>query len=398
MQFNVIRQDEFEIRNGYLGLSVQYADEHKTIPFVARTDDLEYQLTSSIAGMMRERMPRVAFITSFGAQSPFAMPELNQVLSSRYEVRSVNLEADSLGLVPPLSADSFDVIAFVGPTTPVSPAVVSVIDAYLEGGGAGLFLVENSQLNPQAPFTEMYDAGLGSIFEKRGIGVTAEMAYDLQSNQTVSLGRQSIFNLLTPYPLWPVAISTRTHATNRDLEVLSLAWAAVLEIQDSTRATPLWTTTEYGGRKPAMGSIDPQTAVTVQNVNQEDLGIQVLAAASVPGEQEGDDGAGGRIVVIGDADLLQGQFVQQSPQNLAFVANAIDWLAQDELLIEIRSKDRTPAPLQFSSDFQKSALKWGNMAGVPMLFVLLGFLRTVSRRKRAAQLWSQVERHIGGES
>jgi ABC-type uncharacterized transport system involved in gliding motility auxiliary subunit len=147
-----------------------------------------------------------------------------------------------------------------------------------------------------------------------------------------------------------------------------------------------------------MGSIDPQTAVTVQNVNQEDLGVQVLAAASVSGEQEEGDDAGGRIVVIGDANFLQSQFAQQTPQNLAFAANAIDWLAQDELLIEIRSKDRTPPPLQFSSDFQKAALKWGNMVGVPILFVLLGFLRGASRRKRAARLWSQVERHVGGAS
>ncbi|HZD06027.1 MAG TPA: hypothetical protein VE173_14045, partial [Longimicrobiales bacterium] len=99
----------------------------------------------------------------------------------------------------------------------------------------------------------------------------------------------------------------------------------------------------------------------------------------------------GRVIVVGDSDFLQSQFIQGTPQNLSFVANAVDWLAQDESLIEIRSKDRTPPPLVFDSDFERAALRWGNMVGVPLAFVLLGLLVARVRRTRAEELWETVE-------
>lgn len=410
MQFNVMRQDEFQIRSGFLGLSLQYAAEQEVIPFVGQTDDLEYRLTSTIASMTADRTPRVAFVSGFGARSSFQMPELNQALSERYEVTTVNMEPDSLGGLRDLSPDSFSVVVLVGPTQPVAPAAVAELEDYLDSGGAGLFFVENSQLSPQAPISQPLNTGLGPMLEARGVRLTESMAYDVRSNQTVSLGRQSVFSLVSPYPLWPVAVPAADHPTNRNLESLSLAWAAVLEIADSTRATPIWTTTEFGGRKPAMGSIDPETAVSADEVDPEALATQVLAAAVVLGTEAGDAGeggedaeeaggaegaAGGRMVVVGDADLLQSQFARGSPQNLSFAANAVDWLAQDERLIEIRSKDRTPPPLVFESDTQRSALRWGNMIGVPLAFVLVGLVRARIRRNRAEELWRTVQTRRG---
>ena len=111
-----------------------------------------------------------------------------------------------------------------------------------------------------------------------------------------------------------------------------------------------------------------------------------MAAALLP--PEGSDR--GRMVVVGDASFTDGQFVQANPANLLFLANAIDWLAQDEALINIRSKDRTPPQLVFASDLSRNVLKWGNLVGVPVLFVLMGVLRVTGRRRRAELRWGEV--------
>jgi len=100
--------------------------------------------------------------------------------------------------------------------------------------------------------------------------------------------------------------------------------------------------------------------------------------------------AGERVIVVGDVGFLQEQFVRSNPQNLLFVANAIDWLAQDEALIDIRSKTRTPPAMVFTSDFQKTALKWGNLVGMPLLFVLGGTARVTGRRRRAEARWRKM--------
>jgi len=64
-----------------------------------------------------------------------------------------------------------------------------------------------------------------------------------------------------------------------------------------------------------------------------------------------------------------------------FVENAIDWLAQDDALIGIRSKNRAPPPLVFTSATTRSAVKYGNVIGVPVLLVIGGVLRLWRRRR-----------------
>ena len=393
IQFNVLREDEFEMRSGWLGLSIQYADERKTVPLVSRTDDLEYRLTSAISAMTTERERTVIFLTGFGARSGFELPELEEMLRDRYAVRASDVSGDT---VPALSTDSIDLVVLVGPTEPLGADAVAAIDTYLDKGGAGLFLLEASTIDPQTPFALPVSTGLEDILRKRGVWPSQEMAYDLRSNQTVSMGGRSIFSVFVPYPLWPVALPAR--AGNRptmtaDLEALSLAWATPLDYTDSTRVQPLWTTSEYGGRQPARSSIDPQTPI---EPDPSELGVQVLAAEVGPAPESSDEGAGGRLVVVGDADFIDSRYVQGNPQNVVFVANAVDWLAQDESLIEIRSKDRTPRPLVFESEIGPTLLRWGNQAGMPLLFVAFGLLRAVARRRRAETLAREVEALRGG--
>ena len=98
----------------------------------------------------------------------------------------------------------------------------------------------------------------------------------------------------------------------------------------------------------------------------------------------------GRMIVVGDVDYLKEDFVRSNPQNLVFTANAIDWLAQDEALIDIRSKNRTPPAIVLTSDFQAALLKWGNLLGVPLLFVVGGVVRVTGRRRRAESRWQEL--------
>jgi ABC-type uncharacterized transport system involved in gliding motility auxiliary subunit len=130
---------------------------------------------------------------------------------------------------------------------------------------------------------------------------------------------------------------------------------------------------------------------------QEDLAVRTVAVAvdpGMPGDEEGNGTdetiPGGRMVVVGDATFLESQFARANPQNVVFAANAVDWLAQDESLIRIRSKTRVPPALAFTSDWGRNAMKWGNLLGVPLLFVLAGVVRVTGRRRRAEARWKEV--------
>ncbi|OYV66315.1 MAG: hypothetical protein B7Z72_11555 [Gemmatimonadetes bacterium 21-71-4] len=84
--------------------------------------------------------------------------------------------------------------------------------------------------------------------------------------------------------------------------------------------------------------------------------------------------------------------MQRNPGNLIFALNAVDWLAQDEALISIRDKNRTPPPLVFRSGGLRDGVKYGNVAVVPILIALYGIVRLLKRRRMAAIPYQRLER------
>ena len=391
-EFNVLRDDEFEVRRGWFGLALLYADQREVIPFINRTDDLELRLLSAIAAMTAEERPGVAFLTGFGSQGPETFPSFAQALSQRYDVQTIDLTVDT---VPALSRDTLDMVVVAGPQQPLGGPAVEAIRSFIGAGGSALFLIDKHQVSPESPMMYPVFTGLEEFLQAKGIGTDAGVVLDHSSNSNINMGQQGFFTVVRPYPLWPIALRGDDHPTTRDLSNLTVGWSTALTVTDST-VRKLWVTTEMGAIQAAGGIIMPDALL---DPNPDDFQTLTLAAARDPaaaggnGESsmEGDGAAAeGRMIVVGDVDFLQEQFLRASPQNLVFAVNAIDWLAQDEALIGIRSKLRTPPAMAFTSEFQAGLLKWGNLVGVPLLFVALGTARVTGRRRRIEARWREV--------
>ena len=390
-EFNVLRDDEFEVRRGWLGLALLYADQREVIPYINRTDDLEFRLVSAISAMTTDERQGVAFLTGFGSQGPETFPSFARALSERYDIQTIDLSVDT---VPSLSRDSLDVVVVAGPQQPLGAPAVEAIESFIDAGGSALFLIDKHQVSPETPIMYPVFTGLESFLEAKGVGTDAGVILDHASNSNIDMGQQSFFRVVRPYPLWPIARRGDTHPTTRDLSNLSAGWATVLTVTDSA-VQKLWVTTEMGAIQAAGGIIMPDALL---EPDPDDFQTLTLAVALDPAAR-GDGGssgegngsaAEGRVIVVGDVDFLQEQFVRANPQNLVFTLNAIDWLAQDEALIGIRSKLRTPPVMAFTSEFQRALLKWGNLVGVPLLFVALGVVRVTGRRRRIEARWKAL--------
>jgi ABC-type uncharacterized transport system involved in gliding motility auxiliary subunit len=260
---------------------------------------------------------------------------------------------------------------------------VARVRAFLDAGGAALVMAEPVRIDPQSPNPLPLTSGLEELLSERGVVVSRRMVVDLASSERVNMGRQGIYQVIASYPLWPVALPAGRHAITTGLSSLSMGWAGEVEITDSATVQPLWRTSEAAGLHGVGSPIFPDQD---WNVPEEEMRVRALAAAVTPAEGD----SAGRMVVVGDVTFSEPQFVQQNPANLTFLANAIDWLARDEALIAIRSKNRTPPNLLFESDMSRNVLKWGNQIGVPLLFVLFGVVRVTGRRRRAERRWGEV--------
>ncbi|MCY3942341.1 MAG: Gldg family protein [Gemmatimonadetes bacterium] len=399
IDFNVIGDDEYQVKRGYFGLAVSYADELETVPVVRSADDLEFRLVSGIAKMTADTPPSLAFLTGFGAGEPGdgEMAAFVEAVDDRYDVTTIDLGADS---AVALDASSIDVAVLVGPDQ-LSEDAAGALDGYLNDGGAALLLVERHSYFPRPPMTTPRESGLEGLLAERGIEVTGEMVFDNASPQRVSI-RRGMFNVHQPYPLWPMASRGADHATNSNLPNIGMAWAStLLWNEDDPAVTPLWTTTESGGTREAGLSIEPGQPF---GEDAGELGVHTVAVAYDPSlaavgggdaveevaDPEGElaqGRAGGRLVAVADADFILDRHTRGNAHNLAFAANAVDWLVQDEALISIRSKNRTPPPLVFESDGGRAALRWVSLIGVPALFVIVGVARVTGRGKRARRRW-----------
>src|SRR5215211_4328286 len=90
VQFNVIGQSELQVKQGYLGLAIQHGSQTETVPFIQRTDDLEYRLVSSIRNLTRQHKPAVGLVIAApGPETTFQ--QLQEQLSKSYDVRTITL-------------------------------------------------------------------------------------------------------------------------------------------------------------------------------------------------------------------------------------------------------------------------------------------------------------------
>ena len=87
-----------------------------------------------------------------------------------------------------------------------------------------------------------------------------------------------------------------------------------------------------------------------------------------------------RLVVISDSDWLTENVVNGTEANLALGLNLVDWLAQEDILAEIRSKVASSRRLDFPSLTRKNIVQYVNILGVPSAIILLGLLRYARRR------------------
>ena len=89
-----------------------------------------------------------------------------------------------------------------------------------------------------------------------------------------------------------------------------------------------------------------------------------------------------RLVVVGDGDFLNESILGAVGSNTEFGLNMVDWLAQDEALLAIRSKSIEPRGLRETPEGLRPLIKYGNMVGPLLLIILFGFGRWRKRRNR----------------
>jgi ABC-type uncharacterized transport system involved in gliding motility auxiliary subunit len=176
-----------------------------------------------------------------------------------------------------------------------------------------------------------------------------------------------VFSYIVAYPFWMRALPAAEHAITRSINSVFMPWASSIDTLpaiEGRTVTPLLATSEFAGRQVANFQIRPDVQLVY---DPEDLTRYVVAVA-VQGAVDG---------------ALEGTRAGRA------VLNALDWLTQTDALLDIRSKQPTARPLVFESNLEMQAVKYVNLVGVPLAFVLLGAVRLLRRRRMTRRKYGE---------
>lgn len=382
VQFNVVGQSSLQVKEGYFGLAIQYPDGNEAIPFVRRTDDLEYRIAAAIRGLTRTRKPRVGLIVAMDGwgQEGRTLGTVQEQLARSYEVTPVSL-SDFMTLAD----TTLRTLVIAGQPDSLSFLAVQALGAFFERGGSALVMTSGAPIDGANPRARGREPVWNGLLKPFGVKVRPDLIYDLSSNQLVPVpGGQGVYQ---PYPFWVRARGgSGTNPVTDGVSEVFLPWVSSIDTTGARpgSVTPLLVSSRAGGVAEGDINLDPTRTFPPVDLKSRMLAVSVQAPA-------GDTGThAGRLVLVGNMEFATDRYLGGAPDNATFALNAIDWLAQDEALISIRSRDRRPPRLLYASHVLQEGVKYLNLVGVPLLLAAWGVLRLMARRRRALVPWTPL--------
>ncbi len=442
---------------GYRGVAFLYRGESKSIPVLSRDADisgLEYAFTTTIRQVVGEKRS-IGFTAGHGEpgvvpppprQSPME-PEPDPGISYLTKiVESYNLRELSLKARRP-DPEEIRGLVVVGPNEDFGEEELYRIDQFLMQGGALAFFLNGVNVEDNYGELRASSNNLERLFDLlRGYGVQVgnDIVMDVQTDRFVisksvrtPLGNLPM-SMPVAYPGWPHFATEQIaeeHPLLYRLPGLTLLWPSTVRItreaaeNEGVRAKVLARTTDQAWAQRDNFELDPahedERWMKVRDEAHSRGTYPVVveltgsfrsrwAGQSPPAgaEQGGDEGEApehldesrspGRILVVGDADFLQPVWVgsQRRPRftqsNITFMMNALDWIAEDEDLIEVRAKRLEDPSLPEMEDSKRELIKWGNILAWPVLFLIFGGVRWSMRKRAREQVGKEWSKRGGG--
>jgi len=392
-QFNIESQNGYQVKDGYLGITISYTNSREIIPFIDTVDGLEYQVATLANKMVKIDKKTIGFLSGHGEKDRSTeLQWFSLQLEEQYELTEVSPNTEGQ-----LDLSNLDIIVIAGPTEPMTDLEKLDLHEFLAEGGKALVLIDSTVADTSRFVAKSNPNNFNDFVLDYGVFVHDNIVSDIESHRNLSFTTQG-GNVLLPYPYWINAQTAPSKIGSAGQEA-TLTWAGSIELQDNPKIAnveqyiQLLQTTEFGLLNWDYQDISPKQALSEYDFSNDDTSKQLLAvglegkAYNSPSQTDQQF----RLVVVGDSDWLTDNVAARYQSNLILALNWVDWLAQEEALASIRSKVITSRTLLFSSDTLRNFVQYANIIGVPMLLILFGGIRFIRRRQFTQRIWVNRE-------
>lgn len=369
VQLNVQGQGKLEVAKVYIGMALLHGDKKEVIPVIAYPQNLEYDLTSRILKLTRDKLPVVAW---WGPGKETGYQAFRKQLEERYTVMDVNPQLPNLEMQNPAA------LILISPKNATADQQRAV-ENYLQQGGKLVALMDTAEISPSMQATPQM-SGFDSVFSKYGISIDNNLVMDRANAPAVFSG--GVVSYQIPYPFWVKLLPKNLDAENRmvsGLDAIILPWASSITVTPPAVALARTTTFAKVQNFSDGYKLDPETAGSAM---QADGGKVYDMIALADGEK------GAQVLVMGTSRVIQDIFMQQFPQDATLVANAVDIMALGDQLIGIRTRSQLAHPLTEMTPLAENIVQYANVAGGVILIVAMamGVFSVRRSRRKALQL------------
>lgn len=381
VQMQIYEKDKAQVVNGYMGLAITYKDKTEVIPAINQdARDLEYQITTKIKKVTADKIASVGFLSGFGTTENDQLSFLKESLGELYSVEDVDLTEDI--------SPAINTLIVPGPKQELNEDNLIKINNFIMRGGSLIALIDGVNMEQGLQAAENKTNFIDFI-GKYGIKVNKDLVADERCGIATFRGPYNLPFSLT-YPFWPLVSKdgfNQQYGAVANLKSIIFPWPSSLEkigandkigflAETSKKAWDL--TSDFSGILP--NNITQPPAADLKQFNLAMIiegGIKSAYASS-----SADKISNSTIVVIGDSDFVNNNFLQANHENLNLMLNLVDSLNLDKDLVNIRAKKATIAPInQFIPEHTKNIIKYANIFALAIIILLIGLLRYYLRKK-----------------
>ena len=382
---------------------------------------LEYAFAEGFKKLTTEKNKTIAILKGNGQLNDLYIADFLKTIKEHYNIAPFTLDSVASNPQNVLNQlKGYDLIISAKHSEAFTEEEKFVLDQYIMNGGKSLWLTEaismdkDSLLNASGnAIALMKDLNLTDFFFKYGIRINPVIVCDMYSAPiTLAIGEGSNAQFQPiQWPYSPLAASNPNHPITKNLNLVKFDFASQIDtLKNLVEKTVLLRSSELSKLEGVPEEISLDVVTQEPNPETFNKGPQTLAVllegefTSVYNNRikpfklsgEKDNSIPTKMIVIADGDVIKNDVIKNQPQELGFdrwtgqsfgnkefLENAVNYLLNDDGLINIRAKDVSIAfldPQKVSA--QKTKWQFITIALPLLLLTLFGFVFNYIRKHK----------------
>lgn len=382
---------------------------------------LEYAFSDAFSKLIKPKRRKIAVLKGNGELEDKYIFDFVKKLGEYYFIAPFTLDSVAVNTQKTLNnLKTFDLLLVAKPTEAFTEKEKQVLDQFVMKGGKSVWLIDQVIIEKDSLYNDAgtafavpRDLNLTDFFFKYGVRINPILISSLYSapiTLAVGEGSNSQFQHLQ-WPYSPLASTNSTHPIVNNLNFVKFDFANQIDtLKNDLKKTILLesaplTKLEGTPREISLSIVTKQQDPSLFNKGNQPLAVLLegtftsvyknrIKPTNLSEEKE--ESIPTKMVVIADGDVIKNDVVRNQPQELGFdrwtgktfgnkefLLNAVNYLLDDDGLINIRSKEIAVAFLdQQKITRQKTRWQLFNILLPLGLLAIFGFLFNYTRNKK----------------